>query len=208
MSLVGNEELPLEEGVRVASGVWYESAGILAEWIPFYEHTSNEPVIMTVSPQRAKTLGVGSVYARGVEFHVKTEGMLWVFDFLYSFQEALNNSKIAWQRGHALPGRPIHSIQATFSFGSQKGFTFGSQYGFKSEEALDLSGLWKRAPHHDLKSFISYGTKSWVVELVGSQLLSSLNDSPLQLEQGMAGYDLMNPQIESKELQLLCEFFL
>lgn len=209
MSLVGNDQLPSEEGTRVAAGVWFEQSQFHAELLPFYEQTQNEPVILAVSPQTAKTLGLGSVYARGVELHLRQELARWSIDFIYSYQEAVNNSRISWQRGHALPSRPNHSLQTSLSFGKPtQGFHFGMNYGYKSQEALDLSGLWKRAPHHDLKGFLGYGTRAWTVQLIGSQLLSSLNDSPLSLQQGMAGYDLMDPKIENKEYQLLCEFFL
>lgn len=209
MSLMGNDELPLEEGTRMTAGVWFKQQGFQAELLPFYEQTQNEPVILAVSPQMAKTLGLGSVYARGVELHLRQELARWSIDFIYSYQEAVNNSKISWQRGHALPGRPTHSIQSSLRYGQPtQGFNFGLNYAFKSEEALDLSGLWRRAPHHDLKSFLGYGTRTWTVQLIGSQLLSSLNDSPLSLQKGMAGYDLMDPKIETKEYQLLCEFFL
>jgi len=209
MSLSGNEDLPPEEGTRVASGLWFEATGIEAELLPFFEQTLNEPVILATTPQSAKTLGLGSVYVQGVEFHLKRNFDSWNLDFLYSYQEALNNSKISWQRGQALPGRPTHYIDSTFIYGKwNQGLTFGITYGFKSEEALDLSGLWKRAPHHNLKSFIGYGTSAWAVQVVGSQLLSSLNESPLSLQQGMVGYDLMDPKIETQEFKLLCEFFL
>lgn len=209
MSLKGNDQLPLEEGTRVAAGVWFEQQGFQAELLPFYEQTKNEPVILAVSPQAAKTLGLGSVYARGVELHLRQELSKWSIDFIYSYQEAVNNSRISWQRGHALPGRPTHSIQSSLVYGqATQGFNFGMNYGYKSEEALDLSGLWRRTPHHDLKSFLGYGTRTWTVQLIGAQLLSTLNDSPMSLQQGMAGYDLMDPKIETKEYQLLCEFFL
>lgn len=209
MVLVGNDQLPLEEGTRVAAGMWFESQDFQVELLPFYEQTKNEPVILAVSPHAAKTMGLGSVYARGVVLQLRQELERWSIKFSYNYQEAINNSSIGWQRGHAIPGRPTHYIESSLAFGKpNQGVNFGMNYGYKSAEALDLTGLWRRAPYHNLKSFIGYGTRAWAVQLIGSQLLSSLNDTPLSLEQGMAGYDLMDPKIETQEYQLLCEFFL
>lgn len=209
MVLVGNRDLPLEEGSRVAAGVWFETQGFQVELLPFYEQTKNEPVVLALSPQAAKTVGLGGVYARGVALQLRRELERWSISFSYNYQEAVNNSSIGWQRGHSIPGRPNHSIQSSLVYGQPtQGFNFGMNYGYKSEDALDLSGLWRRAPYHNLKSFLGYGTRGWTVQLAGSQLLSSLNDSPLSLQQGMAGYDLMDPKIEIEEYQILCEFFL
>ncbi len=208
MSLVGNEALPLEEGLRVASGLWFEAQEWQMEVLPFYEQTFNEPMIVAVSPQSAKTVGLGSVDVRGVEFNLQKNWTHWEWVFIYSYQEALNSSKISWQRGQALPGRPMHTLQSSLTYRQKKGVHFGFHYGFKSEEALDLSGLWKRSPYHDLRASLGYETEAWALQLVGSQLLSSLNSTPLSLQQGMAGYDLTDPKIETQDYQLLCEIFL
>lgn len=212
MSLIGNENLPLEEGTRFAAGLWFEQETLVMEILPFYEQTSNEPMPVAVSPQTAKTLPLGSVLTRGIEWRWKQKiSPKWNGEIVYSYQEAVNNSSISWQRGHALPGRPLHSLLSSVIYQEILGvstFTFGVEYGYKSAVAQDLSGLWKRAPYHDMKSFMSYGKKNWQVRLEGTQLLSSWNDSALAFQQGMAGYDLLDPKIETTEYKILCEFFL
>lgn len=205
--LQGSTKLEQEIGFRASAGPWWSNSLGRFELTPFFEHTENEPMVVAVSPVAAKTSGIGSVVARGAEFKAVSEVRPFKIQFVYSYQEALNNTSIQWQRGLAVPGRPKHSVQSELHYQKQH-WKSGVGYGYQSADVLDLSGLWFKSPHHDLNGFVGYGTKAWELRLTGAKLMANVNDLPTTMYSGKAGVDLLEPTIEQTEIKLLCEFIL
>jgi hypothetical protein len=129
----------------------------------------------------------------------------FLYELVYSFQQAVNNSAISWQRGKTLPGRPAHSVRAQFEYRPQYWRT-GATYEYLSQDAMDFSGLWFKAPHHELGAYLGYGTKTWEVQLRGAKLLAQQNQPPSSFYPGAYGVNLLESNIEQTEIQLLCEF--
>ncbi len=205
--LQGSAKLEQEVGIRASAGPWWSNDLGRVEFMPFFEQTENEPIAVAISPWAARTLAIGSVVSRGIELKVLSELRSFKITFVYSYQEALNNSSVQWQKGLAIPGRPAHSLQSELQYQKRR-WKSGISYGYQSADAMDLSGLWFKSPHHDLNTYLGYGTKSWEMRLVGAKLMANSNELPTTLYSGKAGVDLLEPMLEQTEIKLLCEIML
>jgi hypothetical protein len=205
--LKASPQLRQERGWRAAFGPWWQTLRANFDLNVFFEETVNEPIVVATSPWSAKTLGLGSVIVRGAEAKVSNDWRPFKLDFIYSFQEATNNSAIRWQRGHQVPGRPQHSIISGMTF-QRRRWKSGLDYKYKSPEAMDLSGLWHRSAQHSLNGFIAFKKKNWELRLIGENMLAKINDLPTSLASGQAGVDLLEPTIEQTEIKVACEILL
>ncbi len=208
-SLQGNDDLDLSEGLRFSLGPWMKHNNWSAELNAYYEETHNEPIMMATSQIAAKTISIGQIQARGLELKLEKK---WSEDqklkLYYNYQDAVNATSIPWQRGNPLPGRPAQVLKLEFENNQKQGSVYGISYLYKSSEAMDLSNLWHRAPHHDLNIFYGYDHKSWAWRLKGTGLLANYNEFPKTADAGMSGVDLLEPTIDSTEVKFLCEVYL
>ncbi len=205
--LMGSEDLQPETGLRASVGPWIQLAGMELEISGFYEQVVNAPVMIAVSPTSARTVGLGGVWAEGLDVRGSAGLGALKINVVYSYQDALNSSEISWQRGKAVPGRPRHAMKTGFEYfrGLWKG---GADYGYRSEDALDLAGLWQKPPHHDLGAYLGYGTRDWEFRLAGGKLLAKENGLPSAEFAGQAAPDLLEPKLEQMEIRLQCEFLM
>lgn len=205
--LAGSPDLPPARGVRAAVGWWGRPSDWKWEISVFTEQESNSPVPVAVSPIRARTIAIGGVWNRGLEMNAEMQWAGLTGLAKYSYQDAVNNSKIDWQRGQRVPGRPQHV--ASFDVSSEAGrWRRGLKYIYRSEEALDLSGLWQKPPHHDLGGYVGYAEKTWQVRLAAAHALASLHKLPSADFSGSAGTSLLEPNLEQTEVRLQCEILL
>jgi len=205
--LLGSGDLAPETGLRLSAGPWLKSDQLEIELSVFYERSANAPVIAAVSPSSARTFAIGGVWARGVELRGLLRQGRWAIEASYGYLEALNDSEIEWQRGKPIPGRPRHAIKTNIDYGGS-GWKSGAGYGYRSEDALDLAGLWFSPPKHALDVYIGYGAKTWEARLAGGKLLAGLNSLPASQFSGRASPDLLQPTIEQTEVRLQCEFLM
>lgn len=203
--LLEANNLQPEKGYRLAAGPWWSREYLRLELTPFYERTENEPMTLAVSPVAARTINMGSILVRGMELKSEYQKQFFKIKLIYTFQEAVNNSSIRWQRGKPLPGRPAHTFSSEIAWERSR-WKMGAGYGYRSQEAMDLSGLWFKSPHHDLNAYVGYGTKTWAARLQGAQLLARANDLPHSFYAGEAGVDLLEPKIEELEIKLISEW--
>ena len=205
--LMGSEELSPESGIRASVGPWLQLANMDLEISAFKEQVVNEPVVVAVSPVAARTFALGGVWAEGFEARGSATAGALKINVVYSFQTALNGSEISWQRGKAVPGRPRHMLSTGFDY-FRGAWKAGMAYAYRSEDALDLSGLWQKPPHHDLGTYVGYGARDWEVRIAGAKLLAKLNGLPSAEFAGQAAPDLLEPKIEQTEIRLQCEFLM
>lgn len=205
-NLIGNEDLKLSEGLRYSFGPWINVEDWTLNLSAYAEETKNEPIVMMTSPLTAKTVSIGQVQARGYDFDFEKK---WnenhKLKFKYNYQMAFNATKIDWQYGNPLPGRPEHVIMLEYNYNPIKNTQLGFFYLYKSIDAMDLSDMWKHSPHHDLSLYYGIKDKNWEWRVMGSGLLSHLNDIPKTLEGGMAGVDLLESSLDSNEIKFQCE---
>jgi hypothetical protein len=204
---MGSENLQSETGIRASIGPWLKTDSSDLEISVFFEHDVNAPVMVAVSPSSARTLDIGGVSAQGVEMRESSKLGPWKIQFIYSFQNAINDSEINWQRGNSVPGRPQHVLKTSFDYG-HRGWKTGLNYGYRSADALDLAGLWFKPPHHDFDVYFGYGAKTWEARVVGSKLLANINGLPLAQFAGQAAPDLLEPTIEQTEIRIQCEILM
>lgn len=205
--LAASPNLPPAQGLRGALGIWGKVNGWEWEISTFAERESQTPVAVAVSPVQARTIPIGGVASRGVEFNseLKIVGLKLVNR--YSYQDTVNTSDIDWQRGHRIPGRPAHAALIDLSTDKQ-GWKQGLSYAFRSQDALDLSGLWHRPSNHNLGAYIGYGEKDWEIRIAGLHLLAAENKLPTAEFAGSAGPSLLDPTLEQTEIRFQCEILL
>ena len=212
--LLGSPDLPAETGVRVSAGPWLKSAPGRNNWAAefqfFSERAWNSPIAVATSPMNARTLPLGGIWNQGMAFHPEVHRAGWI-DLActgdYTYQDAVNNSGINWQRGQRVPGRPSFLLKTRIE-GSRKGWGAGIDHAFTGADALDLSGLWTRPAFHRLDAFAGYGTIDWHVRVVALNLWVS-NQASQNLDfAGQAGPNLLEPELLDREWRVEWEMVL
>ena len=202
-----NLTLPPETGTRASLGPWWKTKHQELSLEAFAETGSNAPIVIAVSPSTAKTLPLGKVWVRGLELDEKILLRHFTFEQTYSFQQALNDSDINWQKGQPIPGRPEHVLSSRADY-EQAGFKAGLSYSYTSQDALDLGGLWFAPPVQKLDTYVGYGRKTWEVRLVGENLLPNTVPPENGQFQGIASPNLLEPTFSETEIRIQCEIII
>ncbi|MEW6056995.1 MAG: hypothetical protein AB1540_10310 [Bdellovibrionota bacterium] len=200
-------DLPSETGIRLETGPWWSTESVFISAHVFSEESQNSPVQVGTSPVEARTLPIEGVWARGAELKTEAyfEKMKWLGAVTY--QIALNDSQINWQRGHDVPGRPALSAKSEAEYALGRVF-FGTTYHYRSEEARDSVGLLRLPALHRAGAFVGYQKKTWDLRLVAKNLVLYPDATqPLQFE-GTAGTNIIEPEFMQREVRLQLEVVL
>lgn len=204
--LLPNPNLPVEEGWRAAAGPWArvgEFAEISAAG--FAEEAKNAAVPVASSAVNARVLAIGGTWTRGWRTRAKFTRGYWALESEYSQQDARNASRINWQRGRKLPGRPAEFVATRLAY-ERKRVEAGLRHTYRGGETRDLAGLVARPVHHGLDAYIGYKTASWRVFLEAKNLVARrVQDISFA---GTAGANVLEPEIEEREIALAMEVLL
>jgi hypothetical protein len=150
---------------------------------------------------------LGGVWTQGIQLEGSVSFTQLSFKVGLTLQEALNASKINWQQGQSIPGRPrfISQTQVDYDY---HGFKVGTRYIYKSSDVLDLGGLWFQPPQHWMDSWIGYGARTWELRLIGVNLFPTYALPQNMTFQGSAAPNLIEPNIQQREIRLQCEILI
>jgi hypothetical protein len=205
--LVGSTQLPSETGYRLSLGPWLKTRRWTLELSGFTESARNSPIQVGISPNTAKTLPLGGVSTRGVQLESALNLEKLLLKSSMTFQESVSLSQIRWEQGHSIPGRPRFLIRSEGEY-SYRSFKWGARHAFKSEDALDTNGFLFQSPQHVFDLWLGYAKKSWELRLIGNNLFPNYQ-LPKQLSfQGSASHNLLEPNIQQREIRLVCEIII
>lgn len=201
--LLGNADLPVEEGWRAGLGPWAQ----IPDWAIFQvegfaEEASNAAVPWGVSALNARVIPIGGTWVRGWKASAKLQHWNWQVDSEYSHQDARNASNMNWQFGRPLPGRPRNHILNKIAYTLGK-WQSGLRHEYAAGETRDIAGFNTIPVRNRFGTFFGYSEKSWRVLAEGKNLFARAN-TDLSF-QGAAGANILEPVIEESEYVLTLE---
>jgi hypothetical protein len=190
--IVENPELENEEGTRFSVGPWIkplESNWSLTSHY-FREQTKASPIWISSTPSTVKADSLAGVWAEGVETSFQLKKNWFETNLKATFQRALNDSEVLWQKGNDVPDRP----RRTYSVGV-RGYwrTYFLQTDWRSVSSIPLSLDNEVSYPAEQNLSVQFGSqgKDLGYRFVGENLLSTQKRA-LEFERA-AGVSLLKP---------------